>query len=162
MQAHGLKRILLGAMLAGLMWPGEQVARAQAEVKTPYWASIKQKEAFGRAGPMASYRIDWVFRRQGLPVKVIKRYGAWRQIEDPDGWVGWMHSNMLSRNRTAIITGAVRAIRQAPQDSARLMWRVEPGVVGELGDCEKGWCEFSVEKHEGWVRDDQLWGGGEP
>lgn len=162
MQAQGLKRILLGAVLAGAMLPCGQGAQAQAEVKTPYWASIQREKAFGRAGPMASYQIEWVFRRVNLPVKVIKRYGVWRQVRDPDGWVGWMHSNMLSRKRTAIITGGIRAIRAAPQDSAKLMWRVEPGVVGLLGDCEKGWCEFSVEKHSGWVRQDQLWGSGEP
>lgn len=162
MRAQGLKHKVLGAMLAVLTLAGGQAALAQAEVKTPYWASIQRKEAFGRAGPMASYRIEWVFRRQNLPVKVLKRYGVWRQIQDPDGWVGWMHSNMLSRKRTAIISGAVRAIRAAPQESAKLMWRVEPGVVGQLGDCEKGWCEFSADKHSGWVRQDQIWGAGEP
>lgn len=162
MHAQGLKRILLGGLLAALLLPGGHAALAQAEVKTPYWASIQRDKAYGRAGPMVTYRIEWVFRRPNLPVKVIKRYGVWRQIQDPDGWMGWMHSNMLSRKRTAIITGAVRAIRALPQDSAKLMWRVEPGVVGLLGDCEQGWCEFSVDKQSGWVRQDQLWGAGEP
>jgi SH3-like domain-containing protein len=162
MQAQGLKRKLIVALLAGFLLPAGPAALAQAEVETPYWASIQREEAFGRAGPMASYQIEWVFRRPNLPVKVVKRYGVWRQIQDPDGWVGWMHSNMLSRKRTAIITGSVRAIRSTPKDSAKLLWRVEPGVVGMLGDCEKGWCEFSVDRYSGWVRQDQLWGAGEP
>lgn len=153
---------MLGGICAGLLVSGSAIANAQADVKTPYWASIQRDEAFARAGPMASYQIEWVFRRKNLPVKVVKRYGVWRQIQDPDGWTGWMHSNMLSRKRTAIVNGTAAAIRSAPQDNARLMWRVEPGVVGELGDCEKGWCEFSTDKRAGWMRQDQIWGAGEP
>jgi SH3-like domain-containing protein len=162
MQATWLKCVVLGGMLAGLAVTGGDAAHAQAEVKTPYWASIQRDEAFARAGPMATYQIEWVFRRKHLPVKVVKRYGEWRQIQDPDGWTGWMHSNMLSRKRTAIVSGTNAAIRSGPQDSAKLMWRVEPGVVGELGDCEQGWCEFSVERRAGWMRQDQIWGAGEP
>lgn len=162
MQRSWLKTLVLGGFLAVAPLSLVQPAQAQAEVKTPYWASIQRDKAFARAGPMANYQIEWVFRRKNLPVKVVKRYGAWRQIQDPDGWTGWMHSNMLSRKRTAITTGVVAAIRAAPQDSAKLMWRVEPGVVGLLGDCESGWCEFDVDERSGWIRQDQIWGAGEP
>ena len=157
-----LKRLMLGGCLAAASLSLAPALQAQAEVETPYWASIQRDEAFARAGPMATYQIEWVFRRKNLPVKVVKRYGVWRQIQDPDGWTGWMHSNMLSRKRTAMIAGSVRAIRAAPQDSARLLWRVEPGVVGELGDCEVGWCEINVDQRTGWIRQDQIWGAGEP
>lgn len=162
MRATRYSGLVLGGLALLAMLAGQDAALAQAEVKVPYWASIQKDEAFARAGPMATYQIEWVFRRKHLPVKVIKRYGVWRQIVDPSGWTGWMHSNMLSRKRTAIVTGDVIAIRAAPQDSAKLMWRAEPGVVGELGDCEKGWCEFAVETRAGWVRQDLIWGAGEP
>ena len=162
MQLTGFSRLVWMGVGALSLLAGHDAARAQAEVKTPYWASIQKNEAFARAGPMATYQIEWVFRRKHLPVKVIKRYGVWRQIVDPSGWTGWMHANMLSRTRTAIVTGPVIAIRAEPQDGAKLLWRAEPGVVGQLGDCEKGWCEFAVDKREGWVRQDQIWGAGEP
>lgn len=162
MQLTGFSRLVLMGVGVLSLLAGHDAAWAQAEVKVPYWASIQKNEAFARAGPMATYQIEWVFRRKHLPVKVIKRYGVWRQIVDPSGWTGWMHANMLSRTRTAIVTGPVIAIRAEPQDGAKLLWRAEPGVVGELGDCEKGWCEFAVEKRAGWVRQDQIWGAGEP
>lgn len=162
MQLPWLKRLLLGGLSAmAPLWLNGS-AHAQAEVKVPYWASIQRDEAFARAGPMASYQIEWVFRRKNLPVRVLKRYGVWRKIEDPDGWTGWMHSNMLSRKRTAIAKAGIGAVRAAPRDSARLMWRVEPGVVGLLGDCQAGWCEFDVDRRSGWIRQDQIWGAGEP
>lgn len=162
MRATRFSGLTLGGLALLAMLAGHDAAQAQAEVEVPYWASLQKDKAFARAGPMATYQIEWVFRRKLLPVKVIKRYGVWRQIVDPSGWTGWMHANMLSRKRTAVVTGPVIAIRAAPQESARLMWRAEPGVVGELGDCEKGWCEFAVERRAGWVRQDQIWGAGEP
>jgi len=162
MRTSWFKALVLGGMVAAVVIPGGSPVQAQAEVEVPYWASIQRDEAFARAGPMASYQIEWVFRRKNLPVKVVKRYGTWRQIQDPDGWTGWMHSNMLSRKRTAIVQGSVSAIRAAPQDSAKLMWRAQPGVVGELGDCEAGWCEFAVDRRAGWVRQDEIWGAGAP
>lgn len=162
MQASWPLRFMLGGLLAISPLFGGQPAQAQAEVEVPYWASIQRDEAFARAGPMASYQIEWVFRRRNLPVRVVKRYGVWRQIQDPDGWTGWMHSNMLSRKRTAIVKGTTGAIRIAPQDGAKLMWRVAPGVVGLLGDCEKDWCEINVDERAGWIRQDSLWGAGEP
>ena len=162
MRAPWFSGLILAGLAAVSLAAGHDAAIAQAEVEVPYWASVQKDEAFARAGPMATYQIEWVFRRKHLPVKVVKRYGAWRQIVDPSGWSGWMHSNMLSRKRTAIVTGSVIAIRSAPRDNARLLWRAEPGVVGELGDCEGGWCEFAVDKRAGWVRQDQIWGAGEP
>lgn len=162
MRAAGYSGLILGVLALLAMTAGHDAAKAQAEVKVPYWASLSKEKAFARAGPMATYQIEWVFRRKLLPVKVVKRYGVWRQIVDPSGWTGWMHANMLSRKRTAVVTGPVIAIRAAPQDSAKLMWRAEPGVVGELGDCESGWCEFAVERRAGWVRQDQIWGASEP
>ena len=162
MRATRFSGLTLGGLALLVMLAGHEAAQAQAEVEVPYWASLQKDKAFARAGPMATYQIEWVFRRKLLPVKVIKRYGVWRQIVDPSGWTGWMHANMLSRKRTAVVTGPVIAIRAGPQESARLMWRAEPGVVGELGDCERGWCEFAVERRSGWVRQDQIWGAGEP
>ena len=128
MRAPWFSGLILAGLAAVSLAAGHDAAIAQAEVEVPYWASVQKDEAFARAGPMATYQIEWVFRRKHLPVKVIKRYGAWRQIVDPSGWTGWMHSNMLSRKRTAIVTGSVIAIRSAPRDNARLLWRAEPGV----------------------------------
>ncbi|MBU0669668.1 MAG: hypothetical protein KJ703_02670, partial [Alphaproteobacteria bacterium] len=37
-----------------------------------------------------------------------------------------------------------------------------PGVVGVIGDCSEGWCEFDVDGRRGWVRQDRLFGSLEP
>lgn len=131
--------------------------------EVPYWASIKADEAYMRVGPSASYPIDWVYSRVGLPVRVVRVNQGWRLIEDPDGVRGWISASLLTRTRGAIVVGeGLAEIRAEPAASARLRWNVEPGVVGELGDCASGWCEFSVEGHAGHIQQARLWGTGEP
>lgn len=129
----------------------------------PYWASIDAEVANMRVGPGNSYRISWVYRRAHLPVRVIRREGPWRLIEDPAGDRGWVRDLLLSRERTAIVQGkGVAEIRAEPNGGSHLQWRVEPGVVGFLGECEAGWCQFDAAGHKGFALADRLWGAGEP
>lgn len=137
-------------------------ARAEDE-GVPYWASISAAEANMRVGPGDSYRISWVYRRPHLPVKVLRREGPWRLIEDPAGDRGWMRDLLLSRARAAIVTGkGVAEMRAEPNEGSHLQWRVEPGVVGLLGDCQTGWCQFDSDGHKAFAPADRLWGSGEP
>lgn len=156
-----LAPLLALGVLALLATP--PAAAAGDEDKVPYWASIDTDVANMRVGPGESYRIDWVYRRMHLPVKVLRREGPWRQIEDPDGDRGWIRDLLLSRQRAAIVKAeGLVDMRAEPSDSARTAWRLEPGVVGLLGECKGGWCPFDVEGHKGFVRDGELWGAGEP
>lgn len=131
--------------------------------KVPYWASIDTDLANMRVGPGESYKIAWVYKRRHLPVKVVRREGPWRLIEDPAGDRGWIRDLLLSRQRAAIVTGKdVIEMHAEGKGSSPLLWRIEPGVIGLLGDCETNWCVFDVDGHKGFVREDRLWGAGEP
>lgn len=138
-------------------------ARAADDDKVPYWASIDADKAYMRVGPGDSYKIEWVYRRVHLPVKIIRREGPWRQVEDPDGDKGWMRDLLLSRQRAAIVKGeGLAEMHGDGSDSSPVLWRVEPGVVGLLGECKQGWCAFDSDGHKGFMREDTLWGTGEP
>ena len=69
--------------------------------EVPYWASLRADEINMRVGPSADYKIDWVYRRRGLPVKVVRVMEGWRLIEDPDGARGWVASRLLDPDRGA-------------------------------------------------------------
>jgi len=130
---------------------------------TPYWAAIKTDEAFLRVGPSNTYPIDWVYSRKGLPVRVVRVNQGWRLVEDPEGVRGWMSASLLTRTRGAIVVGeGLAPLRAQGAADARLRWNVEPGVVGHLGDCTAGWCEFEVAGHAGFLEQARLWGTGEP
>lgn len=131
--------------------------------ETPYWASLRANEINMRVGPSADYKINWVYRRKGLPVKVIRVMEGWRLVQDPDGTQGWVAARLLSPERAVIVVGKGLARMHEDADQAStLKWRLEPGVVGKLGDCSRGWCEVSIGNRSGWVRQDRLWGPDEP
>jgi SH3-like domain-containing protein len=138
-------------------------AGAADDDKVPYWASVDTDTANARVGPGESYRIDWVYRRPNLPVKVLRREGPWRLIEDPAGDKAWMRDLLLSRRRAGLVKdGGLVEMHAEGKAGSPLLWRVEPGVVGLLGDCKDGWCSFDTDGHKGFVREDALWGTGAP
>ena len=139
------------------------VPAAAQDREVPYWATLRAEEVNMRVGPSEAYPIEWVYRRPGLPVKVVRVNQGWRLVEDPDGERGWIVARLLDPDRGAIVVGeGLAEMRVAPKAGAKGLWRAEPGVTGELGDCEPGWCEFDVAGREGWVRAERLWGAGEP
>lgn len=155
------KRLKYAALLALASIAG--TALAQSTKKTPYWASIDEGEARMRTGPSTEFPVKWVYKRQFLPVKVIAVHEVWRKIEDPDGDQGWMHVRLLSPDRTALVTGSgVAALRDTPEATSRIAWRVEPGVVGRIEDCAKGWCRLDVAGRTGYIEAERLWGDEPP
>ena len=148
------RQILAVIALVAVVGP----ASAQTEVELPYWASINVDEARMRKGPSPDVPVVWEYRRKDLPVRVIARFETWRKIEDPDGTQGWMAARLLSRTRTAIVTGDVRPMREDASVSAAVAYRAEPGVVGRITDCKNGWCLFDVKGRKGWVQTDHIWG----
>src|SRR5687768_12296954 len=71
----------------------------------PYWATLRAAEVNMRVGPSEEFPIEWVYRRPGLPVKVVRLNEGWRLVEDPDGERGWIISRLLNPKRGAIVTG---------------------------------------------------------
>ena len=114
-----------------------------------------------RTGPSTDHPIRWVYARPGLPVRIVAESELWRQIEDPDGETGWAHSSLLSVRRTVLVTGdGVQEMRRTGAVDARVVARVEPGVIGELIGCDAGWCRIEVEDERGWLPVTALWGVG--
>ena len=152
--------ILLTCLVLISLFPGTADAQNR---EVPYWASIRTHELYMRVGPSVDYKIDWVYRREGLPVKILRVVDGWRLVEDMDGTQGWVSQSLLSPRRTAVVIGEGKvAMRSAADVSSRLRWHLQPGVVGTLGECDSGFCELDVKGHKGWVEQTRLWGPGEP
>lgn len=116
-----------------------------------------------RVGPSAEFRIAWVYRRPGLPLKVLRLREGWRLVEDPDGERGWVVARLLQEDRWVMVTGeGYAAMRADPDAASQLKWRLEPGVVGALEECGGGWCRIAIGEYRGWVEADRLWGDEAP
>lgn len=134
-------------------------ANAQEERKTPYWASISASQALMRTGPGKTYPAKWLYQRSDLPIKVLKVVPSWRQVQDPDGETGWMLVNLLSDTRTGIVRGKERQpMHEGPNETSRVLYLAEPGVVGRLNSCSGDWCEFEVGGRRGQIRKAHIWG----
>lgn len=133
-------------------------AGAQSAKPVPYWASLAKGDARMRVGPSLDYPASWIYQRRDLPLKVIEVYSSWRKVQDPDGTVGWMHVRLLKDEPTGIVKGGLADMRESPSADARLLFRLEPGVVGRLSACGNGWCTLEVDGKHGYVSTRNLWG----
>lgn len=154
-----MHRVLTAALAATIV-----ATPALAAKKVPYWASLNVGEAMMRTGPGRNFPAEWLYKRRGLPVKVVKTYtdvrahAEWRRVQDPDGAEGWMQASLLSDQRTALVTGDVRPLRDKPDAQAAVLWRAEPGVVGKVTQCASGWCNLDVGGKKGFIEIGHLFG----
>ena len=88
----------------------------------PRFVSLKASEGNVRRGPSLTHRIDWVFQRRDMPLKVTAEHGHWRRVEDRDGMGGWIHYSLLSGTRTVVVEKTYVDLAIATRDS-RLKYR---------------------------------------
>lgn len=124
----------------------------------PRYVSLRSDEINVRRGPGLEYRMDWVFRRAGLPVRVIGEYRDWRQIVDSDNASGWVYHSLLTGRRTVLVTAERARLLRAPETEAALRAEAEGGVVADLRQCGRDWCEIEASDVIGWVPKEVLWG----
>ena len=124
----------------------------------PRFVSLKANEANVRRGPSLSHRIDWVFQRRDMPLRVVGEYGHWRRVVDREGLGGWVHYSLLSGNRTVIVDEDLLVIRSQPNDTANEVAMLELGVVADLGECGPAWCRLRADGYRGWAQKTALFG----
>lgn len=130
----------------------------ETNLPLPRYVSLKASQSNVRRGPSLSHRIDWVFQRKGMPLRITAEYGHWRRVVDRHGQGGWVHYTMLSGARTVIIDSDMLPIRAKPDASAHVRAMLENGVVARLGECQFGWCELRAGGYRGWAPQAALWG----
>lgn len=124
----------------------------------PRYVSLKGNEGNARRGPGLTHRIDWVFTRAGMPLRITAEYEHWRRIEDAEGAGGWIHYALLSGVRSVLIAAEMADFHSRPDDASSISFRAERNVVGWIQECQPDWCRISVNGEKGWVRKSDLWG----
>ncbi len=124
----------------------------------PRFVSMKAAESNVRRGPSLTHRVDWVFKRRGMPLEITAEYGHWRRVQDRDGAGGWVHYALLSGARTVLIEEDLLQVHARPDPQSQVTAAFELGVVARLGECSRDWCKISADGYKGWVQKHQLWG----
>ncbi len=157
-----IARILATALSIALMAPvglaQEQERGAVTNLPLPRYVSLKSNEGNARRGPGLTHRIDWVFSRAGMPLRVTAEYENWRRVEDSEGVGGWVHYALISGTRTALITEPLLDLRATPRIDATVVLRAEAGVVARLLECRLEWCRLNIDGTAGWAMKTALWG----
>ena len=126
----------------------------------PRFVSLRADEVNMRTGPGVQYPVEWVFKRNGLPVEIISEFDTWRKVRDWQGTQGWIHQSMLNGKRKFIVIGSERTVRRSARSDSAARAILELGVIGRVTECEKSssWCKVEVDGITGWLRRVDVWG----
>ena len=148
----------------GAAAPAQSITLGPSGLPLPRFVSLKSGRVNSRVGPGANYSVDWMYMKAGLPMEIIQEFDTWRRVRDADGSEGWINQSLLSGKRTAIVSPWQRGkdakinLLNSPQDGARVVAIIEPGVMGSIKSCNGQWCEMTFEGHTGWLAQSLVWG----
>lgn len=168
-------RLLRALPLAGLLliscWSvplQAQSAGSASKAGLPKFFSLKSNPVNLRKGPGTKFPKAWVFRREGLPVEVLREHGRWRQVRDSDGATGWILRTLISARRTALVSpwqlkeaGSAKqltTLRSRSRQRSRAVAKLEAGTLVSLKSCDRSWCHVSIGRFSGYVEQRRLWG----
>jgi SH3-like domain-containing protein len=153
--AAGAAAIAVLLLLTG----GAGAADDNAVPKLPRFVSLHADKVNLRTGPGRQYPIEWVLTRKEMPVEVTAEFEHWRRVREWDGTEGWVQQHMIDGKRFVIVEqGAHRPLRAAPDPTAAVVARAEPGVIARLLNCQGEWCRVEAGGRSGWMKRADLWG----
>lgn len=156
--------LMAGAPYAGAQEADPGVATYGAAIKTsglplPRFVSLKSDKVYVRTGPSVRYPIRWIYQKTDMPVEIIEEFDVWRKIRDSEGEGGWVSQTLLSGERTVLVKGDdLITVREKPEDTARMVARLEPGVIARIHECNPLWCKVAAGGFKGWIARNSLWG----
>jgi len=143
-------------------------AQGSGAAGLPKFYSLKSNPVNLRKGPGTKYPKAWVFRREGLPVEVLRKHGRWRQVRDSEGATGWILRTLISARRTALVSpwqlkesGSVAkltTLHSSRGRQSRPIAKLEAGTLVSLKSCDRNWCRVSIGRYRGYVEQKRLWG----
>lgn len=151
----------LSGLLCILVFPFAALAAdigSETNLPLPRYVSMKAAEGNVRRGPSLNHRIDWVYQRRNMPLRVTAEHGHWRRVQDRDGQGGWVHYSLLSGVRTVIIEQDMLQLHARPDPGTPVTVALEAGVIARLGKCGPEWCQLRAGGFRGWAPKTHLWG----
>jgi SH3-like domain-containing protein len=143
--------LLLTPLLSVFLW-------AATPLQLPRFASLRSSEINLRVGPGSEYPIEWILKREHMPVEIIAEYEVWRKIRDHEGVEGWVHKSMLSGARFAIVVHTFQHLHRKADLHSKAVAAAEAGVICKIVEAKGDWCCIEAQGYKGWVSRAALWG----
>ena len=150
-----------------------------ADDSNSIWGSLKYSKTYLRTGPSKNNKVMWVYKKKGLPVKIIRVKGDWKEVILPKNQKGWINSSQFSKRRTALIRDHISETEKVLRNHKSLSIKdrnknpiayVHKGVIVKLISCSNDLCEVGIdikkEKYffrnsyslNGYIEKNNLWG----
>ena len=152
---------------------------AYANKNSSSWASLKYNKTYLRTGPSKDNKVIWVYKRKGLPLKILRKKNEWNEVLLPFSQKGWINSSQISKKRNVIIQNkkslSDMALSKQKQitvtdKNSKTIAYVQEGVIASLNKCKKDSCEIELKvkkekyffknsyKLSGYIKKDFIWG----
>ena len=123
-----------------------------------YFVMLKNKKVNVRYGPSLDYPVKYVYRKIGLPLKVIDKKENFRRIIDHKKNSGWIHVSQLRPSRSLISTNE-KILFKKPTKYSKPLAKLDQGRLLKVIKCEEKWCNIKTGDYSGWIKkDDNIWG----
>lgn len=158
-----LSLVIIGSLMA-LMPQAEAQTVGTGPVTgkpLPRFVSLGKDEAYMRRGPTTQHAIEWVYRRDSLPIQVVAEYGNWRKVRDVEGTIGWMNRVVLSNQRTGLVIVDGAKLFRLPTPDSDVVALMQAGIVGDIARCEASYCQMRIDEIVGWIPKSHLYGVGQ-
>ena len=123
-----------------------------------YFLTLRNEKVNLRQGPSFEYPIKLFYKKKYLPVLVQDRFENFRKIIDHENNSGWVHISQLSKKKAVIIVGDDKLIFSNPSIYSKPYAILKQGRLCLIRKCKENWCKVKIEKFEGWIKKDGLWG----
>ncbi len=132
-------------------------------VASPAWSetkSIGKPNTNVRSGPGLRYKVLYKAPK-GYPLQILSRQKAWVKVQDWQGDIGWVHAQMLSDVRTAVVLVERANVRSEPSINSSVLGKVSQGEIYLVMSQSSDWAQigYYFEKERlGWIREDLVFG----
>ena len=120
--------------------------------------SLKNDEVNLRVGPSFDYPVKLTYKKKYLPVIILDKSDAWRQIKDFENNSGWIHISQLTKKKSAINIKNESLIFSRDTIYSKPIAKLEAGRLVLIKRCKIKWCKITTGNFKGWVEKNSLWG----
>ena len=120
--------------------------------------SLKKDEVNLRQGPSFEYPIKLIYKKKYLPVIILDKSGPWKKIKDFENNIGWIHTILLSKKKSAINIKNNSVLYKKPTIFSKPIAKLETGRLMLIKKCKVKWCKITSGDYGGWILKNTLWG----
>ncbi len=129
----------------------------QVSAMEEYFVTLKNKKVNVRYGPSLDYQVKFIYKKAGLPVKVIDRKENFRRIIDHKNNSGWIHWTQL-KNSISFVATSDKILFKKPSKFSQPLAKINEGRLLIVIECKKKWCNIKTGNYTGWIDKNNVWG----